>query len=71
MYNSRKYDWEVRDDAETLRKYQEIKSNPERFKKAQACIEDSVRDSVAVLQDKPINNYVPARFSNKATIKKL
>ena len=31
MYNSLKYDWEVRDDAETLRKYQEIKSNPERF----------------------------------------
>ena len=69
MYNNRKYDWEVRDDAETLRRYQEIKSNPERFKKAQACIEDSVRESVAVLQDKPIN--MPARFSNKATIKKL
>lgn len=70
MYNCKKYDWEVRDDAETLRRYQEIKSNPERMKKAKECIMDSVITGKAVLGNKPLN--APAtKNSNKATIGRL
>ena len=35
MRYSDKYDWETRDDADTLRRFQEIKKNPARFRKAQ------------------------------------
>lgn len=69
MYNREKYDWETRDDAETLKRYQQIKSNPERLKRAQMCIADSVGEAVAVLKDEPIK--VSSRHNNKATLRRL
>lgn len=68
MYNE-KYDWETREDANVLRRYQELKSNPERFNKAKECIADQVSEGKAVLQDKPIG--APSRKRNPACIGKL
>lgn len=68
MYSD-KYDWETRDDANTLRRYQELKSNPDRMRKAKECIADSVSVGEAVLKDKPINQ--PLRKRNPATVGKL
>ena len=68
MYNE-KYDWETREDANVLRRYQELKSNPVRFNKANECIADQVSEGKAVLQDKPIG--VPSRKRNPACIGKL
>ena len=41
-YDRQKFDWETREDAETIRRFKEIESNPERLRKAQSCIQDSV-----------------------------
>ncbi len=68
MYNE-KYDWEVREDANVLRRYQELKSDPVRFNKAKECIADQVAAGKAVLHDKPINT--PSRRSNPACVGKL
>lgn len=68
MYNE-KYSWEVREDANILKQYQELKSNPERFNKAKECIADQVNTGKAVLQDKPIG--APSRKRNPACIGKL
>lgn len=67
MYNE-KYDWEVREDANVLRRYQELKSDPIRFNKAKECIADQVAAGKAVLHDKPIT---PSRKRNPACIGKL
>lgn len=69
MYDREKYDWETREDADVLRRYQQIKSNPERLKKAQMCIADSVSVAVAVLRDEPVK--VSSRYNNKATLRRL
>lgn len=72
MYDKEKYDWETRDDADVLRRYQQIKSNPERLKKAQMCIADSVSVAVAVLRDEPVEPVkVSSRHNNKATLRRL
>ena len=67
------YDWQTRDDADTLRRYQEIKSDPARFAKAQEFIADSVDKEIAVLTDKPISpaSTAPSRRKNRATIGNL
>lgn len=69
MYDREKYDWETREDADVLRRYQQIKSNPERLKKAQMCIADSVSVAVAVLELEPVK--VSSRHNNKATLRRL
>lgn len=68
MYNE-KYDWEVREDANILRRYQELKSDPVRFNKAKECIADQVKAGNAVLRDKPIDGSSHRR--NPACIGKL
>lgn len=65
---SREYDWETREDAETLKRYHIIKSDPNRMAKAKAYISDSLRMDKAVLKDTPIS---PNKRHNKATIGKL
>lgn len=69
MRCSDKYDWNTRDDADTLRRYQEIKKDPERLKKAQDCIKDTITDLNTSLGI-PAPPPVPGR-SNPATIMKL
>lgn len=68
MRYSDKYDWETRDDADTLRRFQEIKKDPARFRKAQECIKDTIADCKSSLGSTV--NKVPGR-SNPATIMKL
>ena len=70
MYDETRFNWQNRDDADTLKRYQEIKSDPVRFAKAQEFIADSVDKEIAVLADKPISpvSTVPRRRENRATI---
>lgn len=70
MYNE-KYDWETRDDANTLKRYQELKSDPERFNRAKECIADQVAAGKAVLNDKPLNPSGPSKHRNPACVGKL
>lgn len=63
------YDWETREDAETIARYQKIKSNPERLRKAKECIQDSINQGRAALGE-PVAPPVPGR-RNPATIMKL
>ena len=60
------YDWETREDAETIARYQQIKSNPERLRKAKECIQDSVNAGKRALGE-PVAPPVPGR-KNPATI---
>lgn len=69
MLDSRVYDWETREDAETLARYQQIKANPERMRKAKECIQNSVNEGKAALGEKAASP-VPGR-KNPATIMKL
>lgn len=62
-------DWETERDADTLRRYQEIVGNPERLKKAQKCIKDSVADCKKALNI-PTPAPIPGR-KNPATIMNL
>lgn len=62
-------DWETREDADTLRRYQEIMSDPKRLKKAQNCIKDSVADYKKALGI-PTPASIPGR-KNPATIMNL
>ena len=64
-----KYDWETREDAETLARYQRIKADPERMRKAKACIQDSVSEGKLALGEST-PPPVPGR-NNPATIMKL
>ena len=69
MRYSNKYDWETRDDADTLRRFQEIKKDPERLRKAQEYIKDTIADyneSLGIPAPPP----VPGR-KNPATIMEL
>ena len=68
MRYSDKYDWETIDDADTMRRFQEIKKDPARLRKAQECIKDTIADFKSSLGSTA--NKVPGR-SNPATIMKL
>ena len=68
MYNREKFDWETREDADTLRRYKEITSDGERLKKAQSCIQDSIDIAQKALGVKPSQ---PSRRNNPATLGKL
>lgn len=69
MRCSDKYDWETREDADTLRRFQEIKKDPERLRKAQDCIKDTITDLNKSLGI-PAPPQIPGR-KNPATIMKL
>lgn len=62
-------DWETERDADTLRCYQEIISDPKRLTKAQKCIKDYVADCKKALGI-PTSPPVPSR-KNPATIMNL
>lgn len=64
-----KYDWETREDAETIARYQAIKSDPERMRRAKECIQDSVNQGKKALGEK-VAPPVPGR-RNPATIMSL
>lgn len=68
MYNREKFDWETREDADTLRRYKEIQGDPNRLRKAQSCIQDSINTAQKALGVKPAT---PSRGSNPATIGRL
>lgn len=68
-YNRDKFDWETREDAETIKRFKEIESNPERLRKAQACIKDSVESGNRALGVK-VAPPQPGR-RNPATIMQL
>ena len=59
-----KFDWQTREDAETLQRAQAIKSDPARLKKAQECIIASIDEGKAALKGSPVGS----RKRNKATI---
>lgn len=63
------YDWETREDAETIARYQKIKSDPERLRKAKECIQDSINQGKKALGE-PVAPPVPGR-RNPATIMQL
>lgn len=63
-----KYDWETREDAETLKRYAELYSNPKRLQKAQQYIKSCITDYKKVLVKSKDN--LPSR-NNPATIMKL
>lgn len=69
MYNE-EYDWRAEDDANTLRRAQEIKSDPERFKKAKEVVKKKIADSKALLKDEPLL-AMPSRRRNPACIGRL
>lgn len=69
MLDSRAYDWETREDAETIARYQQIKANPERMRRAKECIQNSVNEGKAALGEK-VAPPVPGR-KNPATIMQL
>lgn len=68
-YNREKYDWETREDAETMIRYQQLKNNPERFNRAKECLAESLNTQVKALTEAPASP-VPGR-RNPATIMKL
>lgn len=69
MYDRQKFDWEVREDAEIIRRFKEIESDPERLRKAKACIQDSIDIGKKALGIKTAPTQ-PGR-KNPATIMKL
>lgn len=68
MYNE-KFNWETREDASTLQRYQDIKADPTRLANAQACIQDTITQSKKALGQKS-NPTLPGR-KNPATIMKM
>lgn len=68
-YDRNKFDWETREDAETIKRYKELESNPERMRRAKSCIQDSIDSGKRALGIK-IAPPQPGR-SNPATIMKL
>lgn len=67
MYNCEKFDWETREDANTIRRYQEIIANPKRLALAKSCIKDTKDNLDKALKNSP----APSVSRNPATIKKL
>lgn len=70
MYTE-KYDWETREDADVLKRYQVLKSDPVRFNRAKECIADQVAAGKAVLNNKPLNPSGPSKRLNPACVGKL
>lgn len=66
IHDYKKYDWETREDAETLARYQKIKADPERMRKAKECIQDSVNAGKRALGE-PTPPPIPGR-KNPATV---
>lgn len=64
-----KYDWETMSDAQLLKDYADLRSNPERMKAAKNVLADEISVSKSALGIKVPN--VPSRCSNPATIAKL
>ena len=69
IYDNQKFDWETREDAETIARYQKLKANPERMRKAKECIQDSINQGKLALGEK-VAPPVPGR-KNPATIMPL
>ena len=69
MMFSDKFSWEVREDADTIRRYNEIKADPERIRKAQECIKDTAKTCKMALGEQ-IAPPMPGR-KNPATIMSL
>lgn len=69
ILDAHKYEWETREDAETIARYQKIKSDPERMRRAKECIQDSVNQGKLALGEK-VAPPVPGR-KNPATIMQL
>ena len=70
MYDRDKFDWETREDADTLKRFRQIRSNPDRLRKAQSCILDSINTEREAIGLAP-SPTVPSRGGNPATIMKL
>lgn len=70
MFNENsKFDWDVRNDAETIMRYKSITRDPNRLRKAQECILDEVNTSLSALgvpTPPPVNGR-----ANRATIMQL
>lgn len=69
MYNNRMFDWETREDAETIKRFKEIEANPERLRKAQSCIQESIDSGKRALGVKVAPPVLGRR--NPATIMQL
>lgn len=67
--NREKYDWETREDANIMIRYQQLKNDPERFNRAKECLAESLSMQVKALSESPAPS-MPGR-RNPATIKKL
>ena len=71
MYIDReKYDWETREDAETIARYQKIAKDKERLTKATACIVDSINQGKEAL-GLATTPTQPSRRNNPAKVGKL
>lgn len=68
MYDHKKFDWDVREDADTIKRFREISSDPARLRKAKECLQDSIVTARKALGVAPTQ---PGRRSNPATITKL
>lgn len=66
MFLGENYPWEVREDANTISRYKEIESNPERLRKAKECIQHSVNVGKRALGEQ-VAPPIPGR-KNPATI---
>ena len=71
MIRPDEYDWRAEDDANTLRRAQEIKSDPERFKKAKEVVVKKIAESKALLKDEPLPTPTPSRKKNPACLGRL
>lgn len=63
MYEYEKYDWGTQADADTLRRYAEIASNPARMTRAKSCIKDTIESS-----KKALSGGSACRSKNRATV---
>lgn len=66
-----KYDWDTRDNANTLLRAEEIKKDPIKYKLAQECISDTLKSMKEVAKGSGKSNGTPSRHNNPATLKKL
>lgn len=65
-----RFDWETREDASTLRRFAELRNDPERMDKARQVLEfeaNNTRDALGL----PDSRRIPSRGRNAATIMKL
>lgn len=69
MLNREKFDWETREDAETLMRAKQIKSDPQRLAKAKECINTSLNEMHSVVSEN--NPHNPSRRNNPAVCGKI